>query len=128
MYCPKCGTANDDNAFRCVKCNEIVQQTAAQGPAQGAAQPRPKRLGDDAGIRLLLPVGRSGLAIAAGYLGIFSLIPFFGPIAVLVGILAIRDINAHPDKHGMGRAIFGIIAGGLATLLMLVVILSAAAK
>jgi hypothetical protein len=122
MYCPKCGTANDDNAFRCVKCNEIVQPAAAQGPAQ----PRPtKKLGDDAVVRMLLPVGRSGLAIAAGYLGIFSLFPIFGPIAVLVGILAIRDINAHPDKHGMGRAIFGIVAGGLATLLMLVVFIAA---
>jgi hypothetical protein len=104
-----------------VKCNEIVQPAAAQGPAQ----PRPKKLGDDAVVRMLLPVGRSGLAIAAGYLGIFSLFPIFGPIAVLVGILAIRDINAHPDKHGMGRAIFGIVAGGLATLLMLVVFIAA---
>jgi hypothetical protein len=122
MYCPRCGTANDDNAFRCVKCNEIVQQAAAQGPAQ----PRPKKPGDDALVRMILPVGRSGLAIVAGYLGIFSLIPLFGPIAVLVGILAIRDINAHPDKHGMGRAIFGIVAGGLATLLMLVMVIALA--
>ncbi len=26
MYCRKCGTQNDDNAFRCVNCNEIIQQ------------------------------------------------------------------------------------------------------
>lgn len=27
MYCPKCGTQNDDNAFRCIKCGTIIQQT-----------------------------------------------------------------------------------------------------
>lgn len=26
MYCRKCGAQNDDNAFRCVNCNEIIQQ------------------------------------------------------------------------------------------------------
>lgn len=129
MYCPKCGAPNDDNAFRCVKCHDVVQQAPTQGHAPSAVQQfKRKRLGDDAGIRLLLPVGRSGLAIAAGYLGIFSLVPIFGPIAIIVGVLAIRDIKAHPDKYGMGRAIFGIVAGALATLLLLVVIIAAAVK
>ena len=26
MYCRKCGAQNDDNAFRCVECGEIIQQ------------------------------------------------------------------------------------------------------
>jgi hypothetical protein len=26
MYCRKCGTKNDDNAFKCVACGEILQQ------------------------------------------------------------------------------------------------------
>lgn len=30
MYCPKCGHQNDGNAFRCVKCGEIIQKI---GPA-----------------------------------------------------------------------------------------------
>ena len=29
MYCPKCGTQNDDNAFKCVECGEIIQITGA---------------------------------------------------------------------------------------------------
>ena len=37
----------------------------------GLPVPTP-RIGDDAGIRMLLPVGRSGWAIAAGYLGLFG--------------------------------------------------------
>jgi Tfp pilus assembly protein PilE len=29
MYCPKCGTQNDDNAYKCTKCGIIIQQVAA---------------------------------------------------------------------------------------------------
>jgi Tfp pilus assembly protein PilE len=28
MYCPKCGTQNDDNAYKCIKCGIIIQQAA----------------------------------------------------------------------------------------------------
>ncbi|MEO7589827.1 MAG: hypothetical protein ABI134_01325 [Byssovorax sp.] len=106
-----------------------MQQVPTQGHAPGAGErPRPKRLGDDALMRSILPVGRSGLAIAAGYLGIFSLIPIFGPIAILVGVLAIRDLKAHPDKYGMGRAIFGIVAGAIATLFVLMMIFAVATR
>ena len=127
MYCTRCGAPNDDNAFRCVKCQVVVQQAPTQGYAPSAAQ-RPRKLGDDALMRSILPVGRSGLAIAAGYLGIFSLIPIFAPIAILVGVLAIRDLKAHPDKYGMGRAIFGIVAGALVTFLMLLGLIAGATK
>lgn len=35
MYCPSCGTHNDDNNFRCVQCGQIIQHVAApmQAPA-----------------------------------------------------------------------------------------------
>jgi len=58
---------------------------------------------------MLLPVGRSGFAIAAGYLGLFAVIFFPAPLALLFGILAYRDIKRNPKKSGMGRAIFGIV-------------------
>jgi len=91
--------------------------------------PAARHLGDDAGIRLLLPVGRSGWAIAAGYLGLFSLVLLPAPIALLVSIIAIRDIRGskssdHP-KHGMGRAIFGLIMGILGTAVLLLFLLKA---
>jgi hypothetical protein len=87
---------------------------------------RPARMGDDAGLRLLLPVGRSAWAIAAGYLGLFSLVVLPAPIALVVSIIAIRDIrksagSPHP-KHGMGRAIFGLIMGILGTAIGLLVL------
>jgi Domain of unknown function (DUF4190) len=82
-----------------------------------------KDIGDDVGMRMLLPVGRSGWAIASGYLGLFSLICIPAPFALLTGILAIRDIRKNPKKHGMGRAIFGIIMGSLGTLFLILMVI-----
>lgn len=64
-------------------------------------------------MRMLLPVGRSVLAILAGYAGLFSILILPAPIALLLGILAIIDIRKNPEKHGMGRAVFAVITGGL---------------
>ena len=105
MYCHKCGTANDDNNYKCTNCNEIIQAVAV-----GNSTPS---IEDSAGMRILLPVGRSMWAIAAGYLGLFSLIIVPAPIALIVGIIAVIDIKKNPQKHGMGRAIFAIIMGTL---------------
>lgn len=120
MYCASCGTSNDDRAPSCAKCGRGL------GAPQGYGQQgyRPPQLGDDAGIRMLIPVGRSGLAIAAGYLGLLSCFGFLAPVALLVGILAMRDIKQHPEKHGMGRAIFGIVMGGLGTVGLLMWVVS----
>lgn len=74
---------------------------------------------DDAAIRMLVPIGRSALSLIAGYLGIFSLIPFVGVLAFIVGVLAIIDINKHPEKRGLGRAWFGTIMGGVSSLFFL---------
>jgi hypothetical protein len=78
--------------------------------------PPPPDLGESAGMRMLLPVGRSGLAIAAGYLGLFSFFVVPAPIALFISILAVRDIKTNPKTHGMGRAIFGLIMGFLGTI------------
>jgi hypothetical protein len=121
MYCPKCGTENDDNAFRCIKCSEIIQ------PVPPAATVTTMALEDEPGIRLVLPVGRSGWAIAAGYAGLFALIIFPAPIALILGIIAVIDIKKHPERHGMGRAVFAIIMGALFSVplvLILIAILS----
>lgn len=76
---------------------------------------------------MLIPVGRSGLAIVAGYVGLISILVFpLGPIAILFGVLAMRDINAHPEKHGMGRVIFAFIVGGIATLVLFYFLLKGA--
>jgi hypothetical protein len=73
-------------------------------------------IGDDPAMRMLLPVGRSGWAIASGYLGLLSVLCLPAPFALFTGIMAIREIRRNPKKHGMGRAIFGIVMGSLGML------------
>lgn len=77
---------------------------------------------DDAAMRAILPVGRSGWAIAAGYLALFSVLLLPAPFALACGLLAIRDMRKHPEKHGMGRAIFGIVMGSLGLIAILALI------
>ena len=73
---------------------------------------------------MLLPVGRSGYAIAAGYLGLFSLLVVPAPLALLFGVIAVIHIKRNPDKHGLGRAVFAIIMGALGSAVLLLFYLS----
>ena len=117
MFCPKCGSKNDDNAYRCTQCSTIIQLVAQQ--------PAPvKDIGDDAMMRAILPVGRSGLAIIAGYLGLFSFLIVPAPLSLVVSGLAIRDLKNNPKKHGMGRAIFGLVMGVLGSAVLAMAYLS----
>jgi len=111
MYCPHCGTQNDDNNYKCTKCGNVIQRGVVQ-PVQVAD------LGDSAAMRMVLPVGRSGLAIAAGYAGLFAFLIVPAPIALVLGFLAIRDLRNNPKKHGMGRAVFGLTVGLAGTALL----------
>jgi len=62
------------------------------------------------------------MAIVAGYLGLISILLLPAPLALLFGILAIGDIRrsqtTDQPKHGMGRAIFGIIMGAIFTVVL----------
>lgn len=80
--------------------------------------PRPSA-GDDPMMRMLLPVGRSGWAIAAGYLGLLSFLFFPAPVSLVVGFVALRDLKQHPEKHGLGRTWFGIVMGALGTIALI---------
>jgi len=81
---------------------------------QHPIQPQQK-MGDQLGMRVLLPVGRSGWAIAAGYLGLLSVTLIIAPLAIIISVIAIMDIRksrkTENRKHGMGRAIFGLVMG-----------------
>jgi hypothetical protein len=79
----------------------------------------------DTSLKYLVPVGRSGYAIAAGYLGIMPFIPFAPFLAVLFAILGIRDLRRHPEKLGWGRIITGLVLGGLFSIVYLAVIVAA---
>ena len=87
--------------------------------------PRRNDPGDDAGMRMLIPVGRSGWAIAAGYLGLISVLLIPAPFAILCSALAIADMKRNPKKHGMGRAVFGLVMGIGGTVVLLLVVVAA---
>lgn len=80
--------------------------------------------GNNAFARMLLPIHRSPWAIAAGYLGLFAIIVYPAPLALIAGIVAVRDLRRHPEKHGMGRAVFGILAGAVGSAFLLNILLT----
>jgi len=93
----------------------------APGPyGYGAPQPQGFQPVD-----ILAPVNvRNGLAVAAGYLGIFSFLcmgPLLGIPAIITGVLALRKKR---ELGGAGRAWTGIICGGLTTLAFLVLLVT----
>jgi hypothetical protein len=127
FHCPHCDqetNVTDEYAGKtgpCATCGQTITVPGSHNPF--AAMPQQPSIGHDARIRLLLPVGRSALAIAAGYMGLFAVLFFPAPVALILGILAVRDIRKNPHKHGMGRAIFGIVMGAIFSLLLLFVVL-----
>ena len=86
--------------------------------------PHANRPEDKLGNRMLIPVGRTGWAIAAGYLGLFSVLLLPAPISIIVSIIAMRDLKrrnkSKNKRYGMGRAVFGLIMGILGTVALIV--------
>jgi hypothetical protein len=95
-------------------------------PVQGPEPISEAPLGDSTGMRMLLPVGRAWQAIVAGYLGLLSILPGLGVLALIFGIWAVVVIRRDSHRHGMGRAIFGIIMGSLGTGLYAIALLGGA--
>ncbi len=82
--------------------------------------PEPAPIGS---FKYILPIGRSGWAIAAGYLGLFAILVLPAPFALGCGILGLRDIARNPRKLGKPRAIFGIITGGLGSAVLVCILI-----
>ena len=94
----------------------VPVQPMPVGYQWGAPPPR------DRSMEALLPVNRSGLSIAAGYAGLFSILLIGAPIALALGVAALVDLQHKPDVGGRGRAWFGVIAGAVGTICLLIVI------
>jgi hypothetical protein len=68
----------------------------------------------------LIPTGNPP-ALVGYYLAVFSLIPCFGLLlaipAVVLGIIGMRKVKAHPEAKGAAHAWVATILGALTTLL-----------
>lgn len=121
--------------FPCVRVSvwanlSFMEEDPYATPKQSATPPPlqrpPGELADNLGIRMLIPVGRSIWAIAAGYLGLFSFLILPAPISLVVSIIALRDIRKSREsgkvKHGNGRAFFGLVMGILGTMALVAIL------
>ncbi len=104
MYCSNCGLQNEDNAYKCVKCQALLHPEASQKTASVPDN-------NAEALKYIIPIGRSGIAIAAGYIGLFSILLIPAPISFVFGLWALSDLKKHPEKIGKGRAYFAIIMG-----------------
>jgi Domain of unknown function (DUF4190)/zinc-ribbon domain len=110
MLCTKCGTQIPDRAVVCVNCGATTESGVARTVSAKSS----------GALRMVIPIGRSGYAIAAGYIGLFSVLVIPAPFAIIFGFLALKDIKRHPEKTGKGRAWFAIVMGILVVLLVAV--------
>jgi hypothetical protein len=84
---------------------------------EGDSEDRPRRRRrpppQDEGLQYVIPVNTNVLAILAGYAGLVSVLCFPAPVALVLGLLALRQLARNPGQHGKGRAVFGIVMGAL---------------
>lgn len=89
---------------------------------------RRRRPPQDEGLEYVIPLNTSALAIAAGYVGLISVLCFPAPLALLLGILALRQFRRNPDLSGRYRAIFAIAMGAVFTIIPLTIAVIAVAN
>ncbi len=137
--CPHCGktsSVSEEYVGRtgpCGACGNTITITESANPFRDASghsgwefgPPEPDTE-DTLAMRMLLPVGRSPWAIAAGYAGLFSLLLLPAPIAFVLSLIAISHVRGHPNRHGMGRAVFGLVMGSLGSIILIVWCVAAA--
>ena len=112
--CAQCGTPNDPMAGYCEKCGQPLASAAVMAAALPAAAATPEAAGKAA---------TNSLAVASLLLGILSLFPPFGILAVIFGHVARSQIRKSAGRQkGAGMALAGLILGYLALGFVLFVI------
>ena len=110
--CSHCGTANADDAGYCTKCGQPLETTLL--PRALTSQP-------------VSPPRTNPLSVASLLLGLVSLFPLFGILAVVLGHIARAQIRKSAGgQKGAGMALAGLILGylglGFIAFLILVVL------
>ena len=103
-----------------------TQWTGHTTPMTAPVQYQPPSVGSSPSdpVHWLLPIGRTWQSIAGGYVALFAtLIWVLGPVAIWLGVAALRA-SARGKGHGRGRAYFSLIVGSLATVAMIIFLVS----
>jgi hypothetical protein len=138
--CPACGKEVDPSARTCSACGQEIRRQHAADPdvTDRPRRPRPPdddydypterrrprnltRDPNDEALGWIVPMHESLWAIAAGYLGLFSCFPLVGllpaVLAIILGVVALKDIKRNRGRRGAFRAWFGIVVGSIMLLI-----------
>jgi hypothetical protein len=112
MFCPRCGSPNHDNNYKCKRCGTLLHPESA-APAPRAVTTNGTTLGG------LIPY-KNPSALIAYYVGVFALIPFLGiPLgiaALIYGLKGLRYARERPQSKGKIHAWLGVSLGGFFSL------------
>ena len=134
MFCPKCGTKNEDGAQFCYACGTIFEKENQQPQMQQPIQ-QPVMPVMDPNAKPVVP--GKGLGIAGMILGILSLALFCvwylsipcGITGIILSAIAASKAKAAGVKNGMATAgiVCSSIAIGLAILFIILVVVGVVA-
>jgi hypothetical protein len=79
-------------------------------------RPGPPKFTEVSGPEYIIPGNTTFLAIAAGYLGLISVLCFPAPFALGIGIWALIQLRQKPKLHGRLRATFAVVMGAIFTI------------
>jgi hypothetical protein len=66
--------------------------------------------------------GKAVASLVCGIISLFLLGPILGVVAIVLGVLARKEIAANPNLDGAGLALAGIITGAIGAVLAIVLI------
>jgi hypothetical protein len=106
-------TTNTDNIFRIKHANGMTR--VFEHAPVATQQPVP--------AKPAVVAKKNGWAIASFVTGLFSWLLLPAPIALIMGIVGLNQIQKDPQKHkGKWMAVIGIVLGGIVTGLLLLLI------
>lgn len=125
VYCCQCGEVNPFNSLTCVKCGTPLHEPVR---ATDPFPRTPANVQSQGGGNPLIP-SKNPNALIAYYLGVFCILqllclglPVLSIPAVIFGILGVRHETQHPEARGGVHAWVGIIAGGIVTVISMIVL------